>query len=339
MIQKVFLVSTLATLASVMAQGATIQQIQVGQISGGNNLGLTAAQTLNTGSSTSGTGLVVAASGPTTHVTLATYNNFMFDGATQGGSAVAIPSGSAAATTQVSDPTNGVTFDLIGSGGNTWYNNSVPNTDSIVVPINMSGVQTVWTMLNDMAGSNTDVIFFFNSSDNVAGATQVQVDLVDGQEIRSSILCATGCPAGATNGLTGGTPNYFVNGSATASGTLGVTTGSIQSPAGTTWNPAYNGTATTTPAQTFAGSTGTLTLDDQGFNVSALTSLYGPYLVQLEVVQASTATNPTGNGHFYLEAVTIGAQTPEPSTFFLLAAGIGLMGFAMARRNRKSVSL
>jgi hypothetical protein len=323
MVQKALLLSTVAILASVLAQAG---QIHVGQISGGNNLGLTTG-TLNTGSATSGTGTVIT----TAHAALQAYDNLLFDSATENGTAVSTTAGYP--TGEVSDPNNGnAAFFLIGGVGsatNTWYSSSKVNTSDVIVPINTANVATVWTMLNDVVGSNTDVTFFLNTTDSLTGATQVTVDLVDGQEIRSAVLCTSNCPAGTNTALTGGTPNYFVNGSGTASGTIGVTTGRIQFPGGTTWNPSYNGAT-----GVFAGTSGSLTLDDQAFNLYPLLSTYGPYLVQLEIIQAG---GQAGNGNFDLQAVTLGT-VPEPSSLTLIMVGFGLAGFAMARRSKRSVN-
>jgi len=324
MVQKALLLSAAVVLASAFAQAG---QIHVGQISGASNLGLTAG-TLNTGSATSGTGSAITSS----HVVLSPYDNTLFESATENGTPVATTPGYPTGTVMDGN----TAYFLIGGSGNTttntWYSNSVANTDTIFIPINTANVTTVSTMLNDMAGSNTDVTFFLNSSDTLTGATQVTVDLVDGQEIRSAILCTANCPAGVHTSLTGGTPNYFVNGSNTASGTIGVTAGSVTFPIGTAWNPAYNGTGA---GLTFAGSSGTLTLDDQAFNIASLLPLYGSTLVQVEISQASGLT---GDGHFDLQAVTL-ETVPEPSSLALGVLGLALVGLAIARRSKRAVTV
>jgi len=307
MFYKALLITTAVVVASVVAQAG---QIQVGQIiSGSTNLGLTTG-TLNTGGTITHSG-----------VTLLGYNNTMYQGVTN-----TLPSGT------VSDPTNagGVSFALIGSGGNTWYNNANPltNTDTVTIPINISGVNEVWTLLNDVVGSNTDVNFFLN---NGSVTTEITVDLADNAEIRSAVLCSAGCPGGINTGLNASnTPSYFVNGSVTASGTLPVTTGSIQFPGSTVWNPSYSGTAGQNGFSTT--SSGTLTMDDQGFNLSGLAALYGSTLVQIQVTQASGV--PTSD-HFDLQAITVGT-VPEPSTTVLFALGLGLAAWPVMRRARRS---
>jgi hypothetical protein len=319
MIQKALLFSAVAALVSGLAQGG---QIQVGQIVGSTNLGLTSGTTLNTGGSITTSG-----------VTLLAYNNVMYQGATltQGGALAPLPSGT------VTDPNNagGATFDLVGVGGNTWYNNSNPasHTDTITIPINISGVDEVWTLLNDMQGSNTDVVFYLNNSDTLTNATQITVDLADNAEIRSAVLCSMGCPATMNTGLNpSNNPNYYVGNSVTPGGTIVVTTGSIQFPStsSSVWNQSYTGTAGQNGFS--STSSGTLTMDDQGFNLSSLAALYGSTLVEIQVTQASGAPSID---HFDLQAVTVGT-VPEPSTTALFALGLGLVGWSVARRAKSS---
>jgi len=332
MIQKAILMSAVAALTSLMAQAGQIQ-IQVGQISGSTNLGLTSGTVLNTGSSTSGTGTGIT----TTNVTLAPYNPFLFESATENGTAVPMPTGN------VTDPNNAAgsaTFSLIGAGGNTWYATSTTNPDSIIIPINTNNVSEVSTMLNDQFGSNTDVTFVFNTLDSttLGTPTDITVDLFDGTDISSAMQCTSNCPAGyttATNATeTGGLASYYVGNSSTPGGTLSVTTGNIQFPGGT--NPAYNGTVAGKP---LSGTSGNLILNDQSFNISALSALYGSYLVELEVSQAPFTATSSDTGHFDLQAVTLEAAAPEPSTFVLILAGLGLAGYSRVRRPKNSVSL
>jgi hypothetical protein len=311
MMQKAFLLTATAILASVAAQAG---QIQIGQVIGGVNYGLTS--TYETGDHT--------------NVNLLAYQPGLFQNANVSSSSMPIATSTAALN--VSDPGNdgGATFALIGdpskssTTGATWYSTNTAGLSNIIVPINVFDVDTVWTMLNDYGGSAVNATFYFNSTDTTSGATQVSVNLTDGQEIRSGVLCTNGCNAGSSETLVG--TNTGVTATGDPHGTITVSTGSIQFPGGTTWSPSYTSIGTGQPDS--ASTAGNLTLDDQAFQFGNAFS--NQYLVQIVFTEANTGIS---TNHFDLTAVTVD-QTPEPSTLGLGFLGIGV-AFAFVRKHRR----
>jgi hypothetical protein len=308
MMQKAFLLTATAVLGSVVAQAG---QIQIGQVIGGVNYGLTKAY--ETGDNSS--------------VSLVAYQPNLFQNANVLTSAMPVATSTTALN--VSDPSNdgGATFSLIGdpskAAGAAWYSTTQSGASNIVVPINVFDVDTVWTMLNDYEGSAVSATFYFNSTDTTSGATQVSVNLTDGQEIRSAVLCTNGCNASSSETLVA--TNTGVTATGDPHGTITVTTGSIQYPGGTTWSPSYTTIGSGMPDA--ASTAGNLTLDDQAFQFGNAFS--DQYLVQVVFTELNSGN---ANNHFLLSAVTVD-QTPEPSTLGLGFLGIGV-AFGLIRKQR-----
>jgi hypothetical protein len=309
-------------------------------------------------------GLTAAYIGTTTAVGNVNYNPYLFQSAT-GSPAITEPTATSTTPLQVTDTTNNpnsadgpLTFSMIGGNAagtkNMWFSTDTLGSSSIYVPIDIYGVQTVWTMLNDYLGSAVTIKFSFNSTDSLTGATTVSLNLTDGLNIRSAVLCGTpgvspGCPASASTGSLVGSAGSFV--ATTTVGTLSgpagnqlrVSTGSINYPnssgaTNTVWNPSYSNIPTVTggTSNSDAGSTGTLTLDDQAFQFGSTFS--SAWLVGLTITEGNTGPGTTSMAHFGLSAVTVdsvGSATPEPSTAALGFVGLALAGFGMTRLRRK----
>ncbi len=301
--------------------------------------------------------------GTTTAVGNVNYNPYLFQSAT-GSPAITEPTASTTTPLQVTDTTNNpnaadgpLTFALIGGNAagtkNMWFSTDTLGSSSIYVPINIFGAQTVWTMLNDYLGSAVTITFAFNTSDTLAGATTVALNLTDGLNIRSAVLCGTpgvspGCPSGASTGSLVGAAGSNVTTTTIGSlqgpagGKIKVSTGSINYPnssgaLNTVWNPSYTNIPTVTggTSNSDAGSTGTLTLDDQAFQFGSTFS--SDWLVGLTITEANTGS--TSMAHFGLSAVSVdsvGSATPEPSTAVLGFVGLALAGFGMTRLRRKA---
>jgi len=229
--------------------------------------------------------------------------------------------------------TNGVTFAMIDDSANPtanmWISTNTAGTVGTpvatidTIPMGIFGVQNVWTMLNDqygIAGSTTQVIFNFGTTAGVANLPALTFTLVNGNSIRDSVDCltsSTSCPAYATSLSTSA---YGTN------DTTAAVAGASSVSAFNVWEGTYAGT----PTGAYAGMTsGDVFLDGQDFSLVG----YGSdYLVSMQIVDTNTGTRQTRD---LLSAVTVGYNAPEPSTWLLLAAGLG--GLFLVQRRRKSV--
>jgi hypothetical protein len=81
----------------------------------------------------------------------------------------------------------------------------------------------------------------------------------------------------------------------------------------------------------FANSAGDVSLDDQDFAFGGSHATQWLVSVGIQELNGTSGTSATA-----LSAITVNGQTatPEPSTFFLLIAGAGLIGAAKYRRRR-----
>jgi len=219
---------------------------------------------------------------------------------------------------------NGVTFAMIDSGvstANQWIStNQSVDTTTDTIQIGIFGVSAAWTMLNDQYGTpngtNTTVTFNFGNSANVTNGTSLQFTLTNGTEIRDAVDCITGtCPSYST-GLD------FVNDYG-PTGALNPATGPHVS-AFNVWTGSYN---TAGSASAYKNTTGDVFLDAQDFSLGSAYS--GLYLVNIQIADANTGANTSRD---MLSAVTVLGQAPEPSTWLLFAAGLGLVGFFRLRQ-------
>jgi hypothetical protein len=232
-----------------------------------------------------------------------------------------------------------VVFDLMDSAssplfGKSVMSSSLNNTTSyITVPVGIFGVDEAWTMLNDEYGMNNNsyvtVVFNFGTTSNgcVAGDQNATTgacsssslvsepgavyNLTEGNQIDASMDCTT---------LTNSTCSGFAT-TTTSANTFNVFSG--------TYSQGSTGTGNTA----FANSAGNIQLDGQTFSFgSQYTNLW---LVSMTVIDYSGSnTSGTLQSRVGLTALTVDEVTPEPSTWFLMIAGIGALAFARYRLRR-----
>jgi len=234
----------------------------------------------------------------------------------------------------------GLTFSMLNDSAspNTNYWALIGAT-GITIPMGVFGVTDVATMLNDNWGctagqssgpcvgaSNTDtqVKFTFDAASNgsdAASLEQVTFDLVNGNEIRDAVICNTGgC---STDGYA--TTLNAANSLAPALQTGPIAVGNITINTGTLYQSAYNYTGSL--AGNYNNSSGSVVLDYQDFIFGSLFA--NDYLVKVNISNPNAAT---GVSRTDLSAITVDFNSPEPSTWLLVAGGIGLIGFKRFRR-------
>jgi hypothetical protein len=214
---------------------------------------------------------------------------------------------------------------------------------SIIVPVGLTGVDQVSTMLNDLYGAtgsaNADVTVTFNfgTASNNANLTPVVVTLGPGDLIDDAIHCATttgtlvsgtaasSCPSYATSLQSSETLTSTANSygsKVTGDASLGVTTGQV-------YTSPYTGTTMGTNAN-YNGTTGNIFLNDQIFNFGS--TYLSDYLVSIQVSESSGVA---GVSQAALSGITVDSSelpsVPEPSTWFMFAAGIGMLAVARKR--------
>lgn len=316
---------------------ASAGQIQVGGATGLKSVYITSG----TGCA-GGAGNCVAGSVGT--ATEQGYDNVLFSGATSNsGATTPLPystysptaSNSGTITDSAADGGAGVTFSMINNGaGNNFWDLPSSGNGSMTIPIGVFGVTDVWTMLNtvlaDAGPTDRDaiVVFNFGTTSNAATTDAVSVKLNNsapataGQD-ENAVNC--GSPSAACGGLS--SPSSGPLGSTTINGVT-VDTDTIYSFGFTNATGAY------------AGATGNVVLDDQGFffNDLSLATLgvgdtnLNTYLVSITIKEPSLTGN-TGEG-LALSAITLDTATPEPSTILTLLAGLGAIAFGGYRRSR-----
>jgi len=260
------------------------------------------------------------------------------------GYTVASSGGSPSATGSTPEPAGatisgaGTTFSMLSDAANStsdfWDFTGVGNT--VTIPVGISGVSEVWTMLNDLYGLNgntyASITFNFGANNSYTTTTSVVVNLYEGTEIRDAVDCTT-AGTGGTNSCTAfalstaaNTPNGSLSGTNLA-GLNNVTTAQL-------FSAPYTGSSSGTSASGgYVGSAGNLVLDDQGFNFG--NNFLADYLVSISLTDTNEGVNTSRLG---LSAVTINTSavvpaTPEPSTWILLSAGLfGLLAFSRLRK-------
>jgi hypothetical protein len=241
----------------------------------------------------------------------------------------------------ISDSTTGGTFQMINdvsSTHNAWGDGNA--TNAITIPVGVFGVDTAYTMIQDLQGLDGDVInvtFNFNGNSGTVSANpanSVTFGLTEGSsgQVRASLICSTTTP-----GETAAQIQNCMNVQATTPQGLGsLTTSGGTVTTGTVFSTPY---ANTVAGSYFNGTEGLAVLDDQKFTFNG--AFLNQYLVDIVITDtapASAVMNPamgTGgsNDKFNLSAVTVIGSAPEPSTYVLFTAG--LAGLAALRKLRK----
>lgn len=236
------------------------------------------------------------------------------------------------------DSTAGVTFSMIADGlsssvsNNAWIASSAANpvaanssnVPTITIPIGIFGVTDVWTMLNSQLGlayTNRDATIYFDfgsTANATTNLTTVKVKLLntpasgsapEPTQIRNAVDCASpSC-------------NQYAN----TPGDL-VTRGSATSPYVPDGVSIVTHTIYTSPytnaSGPYAGTTGNIVLDDQGFFFGD--TFLESYLVDIRVAETAITA---GTSSLALSAITV-ETVPEPSTIFMMLTGLGAMVFA-----------
>jgi hypothetical protein len=279
------------------------------------------------------------------------YDNILFSGATNNSGATT-PTPFTGYTQSGGEPTNqsitdskGNTFAAISDGANPTSNASnnywastatTGGTDSITVPIGISDVSNVWTMMDNEWGSlglnDTSVTFNFGATSNqTSGYTSITVNLLDTNntgsngDMRAALACTV---------VTTATCDSATN----PSGTLDQ--GNVIDGVTVNTGVAYNTFAYTAANATgfYGGTQGHLKLDTEQF-VFNNPSLLSDYLVSMTITENlsnSPASEITNGASFAsetaLSAIDVDTATPEPATILLLLSGLG--GFAFLRFRR-----
>jgi hypothetical protein len=216
----------------------------------------------------------------------------------------------------------------IGTGG----------ADTLLIPIGINNVTDVQTLLNNVWGGagaqDTQLIFDFGDTSNGVITDSFTVTLTNAGaagsapsgQIRSSLLCSAPCSSGGTT---------FASGPLSASGNLASagTIAGINYKTGSVFSSSYAGV----PAGMFVETRGSLTLDEQDFNLlNIFTGELDKYLVDVQVVETNGMGTVSQTALSAINVVTTSATdvatTPEPSTIFTLLAGLGGLAFIRLRR-------
>jgi len=299
-------------LAAVSGLNAAGIQIQIGGTDG-----------LTTSYMTSGVGSIGTS-------TLSNYDANLFLGATESGTPPVPFTGYSNTAGTASTPgstlvsSTGITFDMISqtsNDGNFW--DLVGSTPTVVIPVGVFDVTQAWTMINSVAGDNTaadtQITYTFGTTATGGTETTVILDFVEGDEIQNAVECASSgtCTSLLQTGLV--SPTMGV----TNSGTGGVAAYNITS------QNLYTGPYNTSAGSPYVNTTGNLVLDDQGIGFGNLYA--GAYLVSIGITDLSSGND----GGMAVSAVTVVSSAPEPSSVFLFATGLGLLGLVGLRRNRR----
>jgi len=224
--------------------------------------------------------------------------------------------------------------DSAAAGSNYW---ALIGVSGITIPMGVFGVTDVGTMLNDNWGctagqasgpcvgassTDTQVKFTFDAASNgsdAASLEQVTFNLVNGNEIRDAVICNVGgC---STMGYA--TSLVATNSLAPSAQSGPVSVGNLTIKTGNLYQSAYDFTGA---AGNYSNSSGSVVLDYQDFVFGSL--FVNDYLVKVNIFNPNAATGVSRTG---LSAISVDV-VPEPSTWLLIAGGIGLIGFKRFRR-------
>jgi len=245
----------------------------------------------------------------------------------------------------VNDNGTNVTFAMINDSANPtanmWLSSNtngttgspIVTTDTILMGgLGVFGVTNVWTMLNDQYGNlaynngkNTQVTFNFTTAGGGAVAP-LTFTLTNGVTIRDSVNCTS---AGGATGTGVGTCTALGYQNSLDTANNYDPTGALNPASGpnvhafNVWTGTYN-----TGGGNYANTAnGAVYLDGQNFSLGS--AYANDYLTSIQIVGTTTGTRQSRD---VLSAITVGAATPEPSTWLLVTAGFGAIGFFRLRR-------
>jgi hypothetical protein len=221
---------------------------------------------------------------------------------------------------QFTDTNAGVTFGMLddgANGNNLWAsgNGSTTGATSIIVPVNVTGVNEAYILLNDyfgVSGSTYQVVF------NYVGGASDTFNLTAGVNIDDATECGTAAGDKSPTWTGAGNCTTYVQ-STSSPNTDGAFTAN------------YANTSTNTSP--YSGTSGTLDLEDLSFNVAAFS---GNILGSITITEGNNVNDGSRLG---LSGITVAGTTesltPEPSTVVLLLAGLGVMAFLGQRRKAR----
>jgi len=323
-------------LCSVMV--ASAGQIQIGGVNGLSSAYITAPNTVAGQNTTGCAGGGTCVNGSVGAYTEQNYDNVLFAGATNSGTAptpYATYNQTTAAQGSLTDSTNNIKFSMIDDGStssasnNFWQGTQTGSSPSITIPIGVYGVTDVWAMLNtelSLAGvaNTTTLTFNFGSTSNAtSGLDPVIVKLSESNnnstpanEMQNAVLCVPASSCATASGPTLSGPTVISS--------VSVLTGNV-------YTSLFNNGA----LPGYAGATsGNVVLDDTGFlfndlSLGALGTNLSSYLVSVTVKESGSATGVSEG----LSALTVDT-VPEPSTVFMFLSGLGAIGLARFRRRK-----
>ena len=254
-----------------------------------------------------------------------------------------------------------VTFDMLSDG---TFGTTTPNSKdywgdpsagtTMTIPVGVLGVTDVWTMLNNLYGTaglnSTTVYLNFGTSSNVVNPSDViQINLTNsgagGSSASGQIQDAVLCSANGANSNSNGAYCYsgLATGAAAASSRPTTLIGGVTQAEGiavatsNVFSASYSATTSGTNS-VYAGTTGTLDLNAQDYEISSLVGaglaaeFEGLYLVDIQVKENIGGMGVSSTA---LSAITLETlPTPEPSSVVLMFLGLGLISVAALRRRQ-----
>jgi len=233
------------------------------------------------------------------------------------------------------------TYSMLNDNGGTnnfWDSTS---TSAIVIPVGVQGVDAVYTMINDLwgaPGSPITVTFNFGANNSYTTTSSISVSLVEGATVSDAVECGA---AGGT--VTANSTSYNCTSYATGLTGSGSQNGISVTADQLTSTSSYTGTTSTTPAgsticgSVYCGTSGSIALDEQDFNLSNLPSAYlSDYLVSISISDSSAVTyvSRAGLSAVSIDTVDAPVTTPEPSTLLLFGTGLVAVVFGSLRRKK-----